>query len=167
MQDGSANIIEIRGLSFSHGDRVIFDGIDMDIPRGQITAIMGPSGTGKTTLMRLITGQIKPDAGSILVAGENISQLRRDDLYRVRRKMGMLFQSGALFTDRSIYENVAFPLREHTNFTETMIRDLVLMKLHAVGLRGARDLLPSELSGGMTRRAALAAHSIQIVTSQL
>jgi len=156
MQDSNANIIEIRGLSFSHGDRVIFDGVDMDIPRGQITAIMGPSGTGKTTLMRLITGQIKPDAGSILVDGENISQLRRDDLYRVRRKMGMLFQSGALFTDRSVYENVAFPLREHTNFTETMIRDLVLMKLQAVGLRGARDMLPSELSGGMTRRAALA-----------
>ncbi|MEH6357395.1 MAG: ATP-binding cassette domain-containing protein [Pseudomonadales bacterium] len=156
MKDGSANIIEIRGLSFSQGDRVIFDGIDMDIPRGQITAIMGPSGTGKTTLMRLITGQIKPDAGTVFVNGENISTLRRNDLYRVRRKMGMLFQSGALFTDRSVYENVAFPLREHTNFTETMIRDVVLMKLHAVGLRGARDMLPSELSGGMTRRAALA-----------
>mgnify|MGYP004002940479 CR=1 FL=1 len=156
MQADSANIIEIRGLYFSRGDRVIFDGVDMDIPRGQITAIMGPSGTGKTTLMQLMTGQIKPDAGSILVSGENISQLRRDDLYRVRRKMGMLFQSGALFTDRSVYENVAFPLRENTNFTEPMIRDLVLMKLQAVGLRGARDLLPSELSGGMTRRAALA-----------
>jgi len=156
MQDGTANIIEIRGVSFSQGDRVIFDGIDMDIPRGQITAIMGPSGTGKTTLMRLITGQIKPDAGTILVDGENISTLARNDLYRVRRKMGMLFQSGALFTDRTVYENVAFPLREHTNLTETMIRDLVLMKLQAVGLRGARDMLPSELSGGMTRRAALA-----------
>lgn len=156
MQDGTANIIEIRGLCFSHGDRVIFDGIDMDIPRGKISAIMGPSGTGKTTLLRLITGQIKPDAGTILVDGENIPTLSRNDLYRVRRKMGMLFQSGALFTDRSVYENVAFPLREHTNFTETMIRDLVLMKLQAVGLRGARDLLPSELSGGMTRRAALA-----------
>lgn len=156
MQDGTANIIEIRGVSFSQGDRVIFDGIDMDIPRGQITAIMGPSGTGKTTLMRLITGQIKPDAGTILVDGENISTLARSDLYRVRRKMGMLFQSGALFTDRTVYENVAFPLREHTNFTETMIRDLVLMKLQSVGLRGARDMLPSELSGGMTRRAALA-----------
>jgi len=156
MQDVTANIIELRGVSFSQGDRVIFDGIDMDIPRGQITAIMGPSGTGKTTLMRLITGQIKPDAGTILVDGENISTLARSDLYRVRRKMGMLFQSGALFTDRTVYENVAFPLREHTNFTETMIRDLVLMKLQAVGLRGARDMLPSELSGGMTRRAALA-----------
>jgi len=156
MQDGTANIIEIRGVSFSQGDRVIFDGIDMDIPRGKITAVMGPSGTGKTTLMRLVTGQIKPDAGTILVDGENISRLSRNDLYRVRRKMGMLFQSGALFTDRTVYENVAFPLREHTNLTETMIRDLVLMKLHAVGLRGARDMLPSELSGGMTRRAALA-----------
>jgi phospholipid/cholesterol/gamma-HCH transport system ATP-binding protein len=156
MQDSTANIIEVRGLSFSQGDRVVFDGIDMDIPRGQITAIMGPSGTGKTTLMRLITGQIKPDAGTIMVDGENISTLQRNDLYRVRRKMGMLFQSGALFTDRTVYENVAFPLREHTNFTETMIRDLVLMKLEAVGLRGARDMFPSELSGGMTRRAALA-----------
>jgi len=156
MQDSKANIIEVRGLSFSQGDRVIFDSIDMDIPRGQVTAIMGPSGTGKTTLMRLITGQIKPDAGTIMVDGENISTLQRSDLYRVRRKMGMLFQSGALFTDRTVYENVAFPLREHTNFTETMIRDLVLMKLQAVGLRGARDMFPSELSGGMTRRAALA-----------
>ncbi|MEZ5525214.1 MAG: ATP-binding cassette domain-containing protein [Pseudomonadales bacterium] len=156
MQSDTANIIEIRGLRFSRGDRVIFDGVDMDISRGKITAIMGPSGTGKTTLMRLITGQIRPDAGTILVDGENISSLSRNDLYRVRRKMGMLFQSGALFTDRTVYENVAFPLREHTNFTESMIRDLVLMKLHAVGLRGARDMLPSELSGGMTRRAALA-----------
>jgi len=156
MQDSTDNIIEVRGLSFSQGDRVIFDDIDMDIPRGQITAIMGPSGTGKTTLMRLITGQIKPDSGTIMVDGENISALQRSDLYRVRRKMGMLFQSGALFTDRTVYENVAFPLREHTNFTETMIRDLVLMKLQAVGLRGARDMFPSELSGGMTRRAALA-----------
>jgi len=156
MQDGTANIIEIRGLSFSQGDRVIFDGIDMDIPRGQITAIMGPSGTGKTTLMRLITGQIKPDAGTIMVDGENISTLQRNDLYRVRRKMGMLFQSGALFTDRTVYENVAFPLREHTDLSEAMIRDLVLMKLHAVGLRGARDMMTTELSGGMARRVALA-----------
>lgn len=156
MQGETANIIEIRGLTLSLGDRMIFDGIDMDIPRGKITAVMGPSGTGKTTLMRLITGQIKPDAGTIMVDGENISALPRGDLFRVRRKMGMLFQSGALFTDRSVYENVAFPLREHTNLPETMIRDLVLMKLQAVGLRGARDLLPSELSGGMTRRAALA-----------
>ena len=150
------NIVTVRGLSFSRGDRVIFDNADFDIPRGKITSIMGPSGTGKTTLLRLITGQIKPDKGSILVNGEEISQLKRNDLYRARRKMGMLFQSGALFTDRTVYENVAFPLREHTDLPESMIRDLVLMKLQAVGLRGARDLMPSELSGGMTRRAALA-----------
>lgn len=156
MQENTDNIIEIRGLTFYQGDRLIFDGVDMDVPRGQITAIMGPSGTGKTTLMRLITGQIKPNAGTIKVDGENISVLPRSDLYRVRRKMGMLFQSGALFTDRTVYENVAFPLREHTNLTETMIRDLVLIKLESVGLRGARDMLPSELSGGMTRRVALA-----------
>lgn len=150
------NIVTVRGLSFSRGDRVIFDNADFDIPRGKITSIMGPSGTGKTTLLRLITGQIKPDKGSILVNGEDISKLKRRDLYRVRRKMGMLFQSGALFTDRTVFENVAFPLREHTGLPESMIRDLVLMKLQAVGLRGARELMPSELSGGMTRRAALA-----------
>lgn len=150
------NIVTVRGLSFSRGDRVIFDNADFDIPRGKITSIMGPSGTGKTTLLRLITGQIKADKGTILVNGEEISKLNRKDLYRLRRKMGMLFQSGALFTDRTVYENVAFPLREHTDLPESMIRDLVLMKLHAVGLRGARDLMPSELSGGMTRRAALA-----------
>ena len=150
------NLVEIRGLSFAHDDRPIFDNVDIDIPRGQITAIMGPSGTGKTTLLRLISGQFKPDSGYILVNGKNISALSRKNLYRLRRKMGMLFQSGALFTDRNVYENVAFPLREHTRLPEPMIRDVVLMKLQAVGLRGARDLMPSELSGGMTRRVALA-----------
>lgn len=150
------NIVEVRGLSFARGDRVIFENADFNFRRGQITAIMGPSGTGKTTLLRLISGQIKPDKGTILVNGQDISGLSRNELYQVRRRMGMLFQSGALFTDRSVYENVAFPLREHTNLPESMIRDVVLMKLHAVGLRGARDLMPSELSGGMTRRAALA-----------
>lgn len=154
--DQGNNIVTVRGLTFSRGDRVIFDNADFDIPRGKITSIMGPSGTGKTTLLRLISGQLKPEKGTILVNGENISRLKRNDLYRVRRKMGMLFQSGALFTDRTVYENVAFPLREHTNLPEAMIRDLVLMKLHSVGLRGARNLKPSELSGGMTRRAALA-----------
>lgn len=156
MTEGSDNIVEVRGLSFMRGDRIIFDNVDFDFPRGKITAIMGPSGTGKTTLLRLISGQIKPDAGHIFVNGQDVPTLKRNELYAMRRKMGMLFQSGALFTDRSVYENVAFPLREHTDLPEAMIRDVVLMKLHAVGLRGARDMMPSELSGGMTRRAALA-----------
>ena len=150
------NIVEVRGLCFARGDRVIFDNANFDFPRGKITAIMGPSGTGKTTLLRLISGQIKPDAGRILVNGQNVPELTRNELYEMRRTMGMLFQSGALFTDRSVYENVAFPLREHTNLPESMIRDIVLMKLQAVGLRGARNMMPSELSGGMRRRAALA-----------
>ena len=157
MTHGTDNIIEIRGLSFKRGERLIFDNADFDIPRGKVTAIMGPSGSGKTTLLRLIGGQIKPDSGSILFDGQDISTLPRNELYEVRRrKMGMLFQSGALFTDRTVYENVAFPLREHTDLPEAMIRDVVLFKLQAVGLRGARDLMPSELSGGMNRRAALA-----------
>jgi len=150
------NLIEIRGLSFSQGERVIFDQADFSIAKGKVTAIMGPSGTGKTTLLKLIGGQLKPDAGQIMVAGQNVPDLNRAELYQLRRNMGMLFQSGALFTDRTVYENVAFPLREHTDLSEELIRDIVLMKLEAVGLRGARDLKPSELSGGMTRRAALA-----------
>ena len=148
--------IELRDVVFKRGNRRIFDGVSLDIPRGKITAIMGPSGTGKTTLLRLIGGQLKPDSGSIFVAGENVPQLKRKALYRLREKMGMLFQSGALFTDLSVFENVAFPLRVHTTLPEDMIRDIVLMKLEAVGLRGARDLMPAELSGGMTRRVALA-----------
>lgn len=148
--------IELRDVVFTRGNRRIFDGVSLDIPRGRITAIMGPSGTGKTTLLRLIGGQLKPDSGTITVAGENVPQLRRKALYRLREKMGMLFQSGALFTDISVFENVAFPLRVHTTLPEDMIRDIVLMKLEAVGLRGARDLMPAELSGGMTRRVALA-----------
>lgn len=154
--DTSNNIIEIRDLHFSRGDRVIFDKINLNVRRGKITAIMGPSGTGKTTLLRLIGGQLIPGAGTVLVDGQNIPELNRDDLFKVRRRLGMLFQSSALFTDLSVFENVAFPLREHTKLPEQMIRDLVLMKLQAVGLRGARDLMPSELSGGMARRAALA-----------
>ncbi len=150
------NLIEIRDLSFQRGNRWIFNGVDMNIARGKITAIMGPSGTGKTTLLRLIGGQLRPDSGCIRVDGLDIPALSRDELFDVRRKMGMLFQSGALFTDLTVYENAAFPLRVHTELPESMIRDLVLMKLHAVGLRGARDLMPSELSGGMARRAALA-----------
>ncbi len=150
------NLIEVRNLRFQRGERFIFNDVDLDIARGKITAIMGPSGTGKTTLLRLIGGQLRPDSGSIHLEGRDIARLSRHDLFAVRRKMGMLFQSGALFTDLSVYENVAFPLRVHTRLPEALIRDVVLMKLHAVGLRGARDLMPSELSGGMARRAALA-----------
>jgi len=135
---------------------MIFSGVDMDIPRGKITAIMGPSGTGKTTLLKLIGGQLKPEKGSIEVDGENIPKLSNKQLYNIRKQMGMLFQSGALLTDMNVFDNVAFPLREHTNLPESMIRDLVLVKLHTVGLRGARTLKPSQLSGGMARRVALA-----------
>ena len=154
--NSSDNLIEIRRLCFQRGERFIFNGIDIDVPRGKITAIMGPSGTGKTTLLRFIGGQLTPDSGSILLDDNNILKLSRTELFAMRCKIGMLFQSGALFTDLTVFENVAFPLRVHTRLPETMIRDLVLMKLHAVGLRGARDLMPSELSGGMARRAALA-----------
>ncbi len=149
-------LVRIRDLHFSRGDRKIFDGVDMDIPRGKVTAIMGPSGTGKTTLLKLIGGQLRPSSGSIEVDGENVHQLGTRDLYKLRMRMGMLFQSGALLTDINVFENVAYPLREHTDLTESMLRKLVLMKLEAVGLRGARDLMPSELSGGMARRVALA-----------
>lgn len=152
----AAPLVRIRGLRFRRGSRWIFDGLDVDIPRGRITAIMGPSGTGKTTLLKLIGGQLRPDAGSIEVDGENVHALSTPALYRLRMRMGMLFQSGALLTDMSVFENVAFPLREHTRLPESMIRSLVLLKLEAVGLRGARDLMPSELSGGMARRVALA-----------
>jgi phospholipid/cholesterol/gamma-HCH transport system ATP-binding protein len=148
--------VRIRGLHFSRGDRPIFDGVDLDIHRGQVTAVMGPSGTGKTTLLKLISGQLRPDAGTVEVDGQDVHRLSRGDLYRLRTRMGMLFQSGALLTDLSVFDNVAYPLREHTRLSESMIRKLVLMKLEAVGLRGARDLMPSELSGGMARRVALA-----------
>ncbi|MDX1696064.1 MAG: ATP-binding cassette domain-containing protein [Ketobacteraceae bacterium] len=156
MARNEENFIEVKGLTFYRGDRAIFNNIDLEIPRGKITAIMGPSGTGKTTLLRLIGGQLKPDAGEIWVDGHNVPDLGRKQLFELRARMGMLFQSGALFTDLSVFENVAFPLRVHTNLGDDIIRDLVLMKLQAVGLRGARDLMPSELSGGMSRRAALA-----------
>ncbi|MDO9372095.1 MAG: ABC transporter ATP-binding protein [Gammaproteobacteria bacterium] len=149
-------LVQIRGLRFARGERMIFDGVDIDIPRGKITAIMGPSGTGKTTLLRLIGGQLRPLAGSIVVDGQPVPQLKRAALYQLRKRMGMLFQSGALLTDLDVFDNVAFPLREHTKLPETLIRDLVLMKLQAVGLRGARHLMASELSGGMARRVALA-----------
>jgi len=152
----SDNLIEIRNLTFLRGERIIFDAIDMDIPRNAITAIMGPSGTGKTTLLKLIGGQIKPDAGQIFVNGEDVCGMNRSQLFAFRRDIGMLFQSAALFTDLSVFENVAFPMRVHTDLSEASIRDLVTMKLNAVGLRGARDLMPAELSGGMARRVALA-----------
>lgn len=149
-------LVTVRGLRFARGERLIFDGIDLDIPRGKVTAIMGPSGTGKTTLLRLIGGQLRPDAGSIDVDGQRVHALNQRDLYRLRKRMGMLFQTGALFTHLDVFENVAFPLREHTRLPENLIRTLVLMKLESVGLRGARRLMPSELSGGMARRVALA-----------
>jgi len=155
-QQDTTPLIKIRGLKFSRGERTIFDDIDMDIQRGKITAIMGPSGTGKTTLLRLIGGQLRPEAGTIEVDGLNVTRLPLTELYQLRKRMGMLFQSGALLTDINVFENVAFPLREHTKLPDSLISHLVLMKLQAVGLRGARDLMPSELSGGMARRVALA-----------
>lgn len=143
-------------MSFSRGDRVIYDDITMTFPRGKITAVMGPSGIGKTTLLRLIGGQLKPDSGDILFNGENVPKLSRTRLFELRKQLSMLFQSGALFTDMTVEDNVAFPLREHTGLSEEIIRIIVLLKLEAVGLRGARELYPAELSGGMARRAALA-----------
>jgi len=156
MELNSDNLVEVRNLHFRRNSHIVFDGVDIDIQRGKVTAIMGPSGCGKTTLLRLIGGQLMPDAGTVVVEGEDIPKLSRARLYEIRRHMGMLFQSGALFSDITVFENVAFPLREHTNLPESMIRDLVLMKLQAVGLRGARELMPAELSGGMARRVALA-----------
>lgn len=152
----STILIRVRDLHFTRGDRVIFSGVDLDIPAGGITAILGPSGTGKTTLLRLIGGQLLPDRGTIEVDGINVHQLRTAGLYALRKRMGMLFQSGALFTDLTVFENVAFPLHEHTDLPESVIHALVLLKLQAVGLRGAREMMPSELSGGMARRVALA-----------
>lgn len=149
-------LVKIRGLTFFRGDRAIFDGVDMDIPRGKLTAIMGPSGTGKTTLLKLIGGQLKPDAGSIEVDGLDVQHLGNRELYALRKRMGMLFQSGALLTDLTVFDNVAYPLREHTSLPKSMIRKLVLLKLESVGLRGAAGLMPNELSGGMARRVALA-----------
>lgn len=149
-------MVRIEGLRFRRGSRWIFNGFDAVIPRGQVTAVMGPSGTGKTTLLKLIGGQLKPDAGSIVVDGERVDRLSRRRLYRLRQRMSLLFQSGALLTDLDVFENVAFPLRENTRLPEPVLETLVLMKLEAVGLRGAARLKPSELSGGMARRVALA-----------
>ena len=150
------NLIEIEQLAFGYGERSILKNINLTARRGQVVAIMGSSGCGKTTLLRLIGGQLKPSQGVVRVAGETVGELDQAGLYRLRRKMGMLFQFGALFTDMSVFDNVAFQLREHTDLPEDAIHDLVLMKLHAVGLRGAAQLMPAELSGGMARRVALA-----------
>lgn len=150
------NLVEIRDVAFGYGARPVLKGINLVARRGQVVAIMGSSGCGKTTLLRLIGGQIRPDQGTVRVAGQTVGELDQADLYRLRRKMGMLFQFGALFTDISVFDNVAFQLREHTDLPEDAIRDLVLMKLNAVGLRGAARLMPAELSGGMARRVALA-----------
>jgi len=156
MTEDSANLVEVRNLTFRFGSRIIFDDVDLNFQRGKVTTIMGPSGTGKTTLLRMIGGQLKPDSGRVLVDGSEVPLLSSDQLYELRMRMGMMFQSGALFTGLSVFDNVAFPMREHTQLSKSMIRDLVLMKLQAVGLRGARDLMPAELSGGMARRVALA-----------
>jgi phospholipid/cholesterol/gamma-HCH transport system ATP-binding protein len=150
------NLVEISDLEFAYDARSILKGINMSFPRGKVISIMGGSGCGKTTLLRLIGGQLRPSKGVVKVAGRAVSELNQTELYALRRRMGMLFQFGALFTDLSVFDNVAFQLREHTDLPEAIIRDMVLMKLHAVGLRGAQDLMPSELSGGMARRVALA-----------
>lgn len=150
------SIVEIKNLSFGYKGRMLHKGINMSFQKGKVIAIMGGSGSGKTTLLRLIGGQLKPNRGQVIVTGEVVHDQDRAGIYRLRRKMGMLFQHGALFTDLSVFENVAFPMREHTELSESMIRDLVLMKLNAVGLRGAHKLMPTELSGGMARRVALA-----------
>ena len=156
MSNQTENIVEIRDLDYSRGPKEIFKGLNIKIPRGKITAIMGPSGTGKTTLLRLITRQLVPDRGHIEVDGIDVSKLNQRDLYRLRQRIGVLFQNGALLTDYNVFENVAFPLREHTKLPNRLIRHIVLTKLHAVGLRGAADMRVSELSGGMARRVALA-----------
>lgn len=148
--------ISVEGLRFSRGGRAIFDGMNLKIPQGKITAIMGPSGTGKTTLLKLIGGQLAPEAGLVEFDGVDVHSLGRGALYELRKKMGMMFQSGALMTDLSVFENVAFPLREHFDLEEAVIEDLVTFKLQAVGLRGAAQMMPAELSGGMARRVALA-----------
>jgi phospholipid/cholesterol/gamma-HCH transport system ATP-binding protein len=150
------SLVELRNVTFGYGDRVILDDISLTVPRGKVTALMGASGGGKTTVLRLIGGQYRAQQGQVLFDGRDVTIMDHAQLYEARRRMGMLFQFGALFADLSVYENVAFPLREHTDLTEELIRHLVLMKLNAVGLRGARDLMPSQVSGGMARRVALA-----------
>lgn len=148
--------VELKDVSFKRGTRSIFKNVDIRIPRGKVTGIMGPSGSGKTTLLLLMGAQLRPTGGEVWVNGQNLPKLSRSDLFDARKQMGVLFQSGALFTDLDVFENVAFPLRVHTKLSEDMIRDIVLLKLQAVGLRGAVELMPDELSGGMKRRVALA-----------
>jgi phospholipid/cholesterol/gamma-HCH transport system ATP-binding protein len=150
------DVAVLSGVDYSIGGKAVFRALDISIRRGAVTAIMGPSGTGKTTLLRLITGQLRPDSGTVIVDGRDVASLGRKGLYELRRKIGMLFQNGALLTDLDVFENVAFPLREHARLPERLVRNLVLTKLHAVGLRGAARLMPQELSGGMARRVALA-----------
>lgn len=152
----SSPLVDISNLCFGYGSRPVLDGISLQVPRGKVTALMGASGGGKTTVLRLIGGQLQPQSGNLVLNGQDMSGASQDVWYAARRRMGMLFQFGALFTDLSVFDNVAFPLREHTNLPSAMVRDIVLMKLDAVGLRGARDLMPSEISGGMARRVALA-----------
>lgn len=152
----TSSLVEFRDLVFGYESRVILDGVSFRVPRGKVTAIMGASGGGKTTTLRLIGGQLRAQRGTVLFDGQDVASLDAAQLYKARRRMGMLFQFGALFTDMSVFDNVAFPLREHTQLPEVLVRDIVLMKLEAVGLRGARDLMPSEVSGGMARRVALA-----------
>jgi phospholipid/cholesterol/gamma-HCH transport system ATP-binding protein len=154
--DNAPPLVELRNLTFGYGERTILDNITLTVPRGKVTALMGASGGGKTTVLRLIGGQLRAQKGQTLFDGQDITVMRAEALYAARRRMGMLFQFGALFTDMSVFDNVAFPLHEHTKLPEALVRDIVLMKLNAVGLRGARDLMPSELSGGMARRVALA-----------
>jgi phospholipid/cholesterol/gamma-HCH transport system ATP-binding protein len=149
-------LVEFRNLSFGYGERLILDGITLNVPRGKVTALMGASGGGKTTILRLIGGQNRAQTGQLLFDGQDVTPMDQAQIYAARRRMGMLFQFGALFADLSVFENVAFPLREHTDLPDALVRDIVLMKLNAVGLRGARDLMPSEVSGGMARRIALA-----------
>lgn len=156
MVQSQTPIVDIRNMSFKRGNRTIFDNISLTVPKGKVTAIMGPSGIGKTTLLRLIGGQLTPDSGEIFFQNQNIPTLSRSELYQARKKMSMLFQSGALFTDLNVYDNVAWPLREHTQLPAALLHTTVMMKLEAVGLRGAEKLMPAELSGGMARRVALA-----------
>jgi phospholipid/cholesterol/gamma-HCH transport system ATP-binding protein len=154
--DETQPIVELRNLTFGYGERAVLTDVSLRVPQGKVTALVGPMGAGKTTTLRLVGGQLQAQSGQVLFEGQDVAAMDHDTLYAMRRRMGMMFQFGALFADISVLDNVAFPLREHTSLPEALIRDIVLMKLHAVGLRGARDLMPSDLSGGMTRRVALA-----------
>ena len=152
----TANLIEFDDVHFAHGDNRVLNGLTLAVPRGKLVGILGVSGAGKSTILKLIGGQLKPDRGAVRVNGRVVHELDNDALYRMRRRMGMMFQAGGLFSDLTVYDNIAFPMRELTDLPEELIHDLVLMKLHAVGLRGASQLMPTELSGGMARRVALA-----------